>query len=121
MFEPCPCGSGKSYLACCSRLHLGKIAAESPEQLMRARYSAFARGDVVFLLKTWSRSTRPRQLTLDLREKWLGLTIEAVDEKAATVRFAARYEADGRAGVLRETSRFRREDGAWVYVDGDLT
>ena len=45
MFEKCPCGAGASYLTCCAPLHLGQRAAASPEQLMRSRYSAFARRD----------------------------------------------------------------------------
>ena len=32
----------------------------------------------------------------------------------------AQGEGEGGRFRLHETSRFRREDGAWVYVDGDV-
>ena len=54
MFEPCACGSGKTYAACCGRLHAGAPAGDA-EALMRSRYSAFARGDRAYLLKSWAR------------------------------------------------------------------
>jgi SEC-C motif-containing protein len=34
------------------------------------------------------------------------------------VEFEARFEGPGGAGSLRETSRFERRAGRWVYVDG---
>lgn len=42
--EACPCGSGQSYKACCRPFHDGTATPETPELLMRARYSAYARG-----------------------------------------------------------------------------
>jgi SEC-C motif-containing protein len=121
VFEPCPCGRGASFLACCARLHLGQAEAGSAEALMRARYSAFARRDVDFLLRSWAPETRPAVLELSPLQEWTGLTVgkvEILGPDAARVRFAARYREAGRTGVLRETSRFRREGGRWFYVDG---
>ena len=46
----CPCGSGDDYDACCGRLHAG-APAPTAEALMRARYSAFAVGDLGYLLR----------------------------------------------------------------------
>lgn len=129
MFEPCPCGGGRTYLACCARLHDGRAEAASPEALMRARYSAFALRNAAYLLKTWAAETRPTSLgRLDDRD-WLGLTIEHAPppsdhagEAVGVVRFAARWRdpATASKGVLRETSRFRREHGLWLYVDGEV-
>ena len=44
-FKSCPCGSGRSYAACCRPAHDGSVPPPTPEALMRARYSAFALGD----------------------------------------------------------------------------
>ncbi|WP_226893379.1 SEC-C metal-binding domain-containing protein [Nisaea sediminum] len=33
MFEPCPCGSGKTYLGCCGRLHSGAPARDAGEPM----------------------------------------------------------------------------------------
>lgn len=39
--QACPCGAGKTYAECCQPLHSGAAAAAGPEQLLRARYSAY--------------------------------------------------------------------------------
>ena len=39
--ELCPCQSGKIYGECCGPVLEGKVKAETAEQLMRARYSAY--------------------------------------------------------------------------------
>jgi SEC-C motif-containing protein len=88
---------------------------------MRSRYTAFARGDAAYLLRTWDPKTRPRRLDLDDALRWTGLEVLATTGGAlfdteGTVRFAAHYTDRGRAGVLREHSRFVRSDGAWLYV-----
>lgn len=120
--EPCPCGLGASYGDCCGALHAGRSAAPTAELLMRSRYAAFAVGDTEYLLRTWSRPTRPRELQLDPGISWTGLDIHGATGGTAfhtegTVEFTARFTAGGRAGEQHENSRFVREDGAWVYVD----
>ena len=50
--EDCPCGSDLTYATCCGRLHRGQARAETAEQLMRSRYSAFARGEIAYLMAT---------------------------------------------------------------------
>lgn len=93
---------------------------------MRSRYAAFAVGDAEYLLRTWHPRTRPAALELEPRHAWLRLEVFAVeggsaDQDAGTVRYLARSRgADGSAHVLRETSRFARRGGRWVYVDGDV-
>ena len=44
----------------------------------------------------------------------------ATGEDRAEVEFVARYRVGGRAVRLHETSRFVREGGRWLYVDGDI-
>ena len=60
----CPCGSGKSYAACCGPLHAGAAIAPTAEALMRSRYSAYGLGLEPYLLATWHVSTRPAALHL---------------------------------------------------------
>ena len=122
----CPCG-GRRYSLCCGPLHRGERRAETAEQLMRSRYSAFARGEVDYLIATHpepgcSESDRRRSLHQACRQtRWLGLTIIRVSgggpqDLEGTVRFEARY----RGGVLKETSLFARKgeclSGAWLYL-----
>lgn len=122
--DACPCGSGETCEACCGRYHAGAPAPDA-ERLMRARYSAYARGLEAYLLATWHPDTRPADLGLDAppRPQWLGLVVKShavQDADHATVAFVARYKLNGRAFKLAETSRFVRLDGRWVYVDGDV-
>lgn len=120
--EPCACGSGKAYAACCAPLHAGNAAAATAEALMRSRYSAYVLGLEDYLLATWHSSTRPVELDLAAdTTRWLGLEVRThlvQDESHATVEFVARYRIAGRGHRLHETSRFVREDGRWYYVDG---
>ncbi len=89
---------------------------------MRSRYSAFVLDLPEYIQRSWHSSTRPAPTADDnAATRWLGLRIEraeALAEDRATVEFSARYKIAGRAFVLRETSRFVREDGHWFYVDG---
>jgi SEC-C motif domain protein len=119
----CPCGTGRPYGECCAPAHTGSSAPATAEQLMRSRYSAFARRDTGYLLRTWHRSTRPAELTLDGRLRWTRLRILATQRGGrgdvdGTVEFRAHFRDRDEPGSLHERSRFVREGGAWYYVDG---
>ena len=90
---------------------------------MRSRYSAFAVGDAAYLLRSWHPSTRPADLDLDDGVRWLHLAVTAVErggpfDDDGVVAFEAVARADGRRHVQGERSRFAREGGRWLYVDG---
>lgn len=120
--DSCPCGGGK-YATCCEPYHRGAVAATA-EQLMRARYSAYVKGEWEYVHRTWDERTRPS--LEDLRSgdggKWLGLEVRrhVAQQDQASVEFVARYKVDGRAQRLHEISRFVREQGQWFYVDGSF-
>jgi len=118
--SPCPCG-GNDYAACCGRFHHGSPAPDA-ELLMRSRYSAYVLKLETYLLATWHPSTRPATLKLATDPaRWLGLEVKRHNTESpdmATVEFVARYKIGGRAGRLHEISRFVREQGGWLYVDG---
>ena len=126
----CPCGSGRPYPACCGRMHAGIAQAATAEALMRSRYTGFATANTHYLLVTWHPSTRPDGLDLDDRMTWRRLDVLRTDaggpwDDAGTVEFVAHYRVDdgtaiGERGRLHETSRFVREDGRWLYVDGGI-
>jgi SEC-C motif-containing protein len=126
----CPCGSAEPYAACCGPLHRGRatglVTAPTAERLMRSRFSAFAVGDVAYLLLSWHPATRPATLELDPDLEWqrleiLDTTAGREHDVAGTVAFVAHYRdtASGRAGRQRENSRFRREAGQWYYLDAE--
>ena len=124
--SPCPCGGGM-YRTCCGPLHCGDQRAETAEQLMRSRYSAFVKCELEYLLATHPdadvpEAERRQQLRRSFRAtRWMGLRILSctdggVGDLAGTVVFEARH----REGVLRETSFFQRSggssDGDWLYI-----
>ncbi|WP_141119991.1 YchJ family protein [Mycobacterium malmoense] len=123
MNEPCPCGGGDDYRACCGPLHDGELQARTAEELMRSRYSAFARGDADYLFRTWHPRTRPSDVTVDPDITWTGLSVlDAVaggpEDDGGEVEFIARFESAGGPGSLHERSRFERRAGRWFYLDG---
>ena len=123
----CPCDSGIPFALCCAPFLSGEVPAPSAEALMRSRYCAYVRRAAAYLLRTWHPTTRPTSLdfTQDDNLRWLGLKIlqrtagEPGDHEG-TVEFVARFKHGGKAGRMREISRFVREEGNWYYVDGDM-
>jgi SEC-C motif domain protein len=121
--DPCPCGSTRSYPECCGLYHAG-VPAPDAQSLMRSRYCAYVLCNEQYLLETWHPNTRPAAIPLSKDQKWLGLTVIAASptgEHAAEVEFIARSRVSNAAALrLHERSRFVREDGRWLYVDGDF-
>ena len=125
----CPCGSGDVLGACCGPVLRGQRRAPTAEALMRSRYTAFAVRDLEHLLRSWHHSTAParEELAASLAEevRWLRLEIHGTEaggpfEDAGVVDFSAISKGPGGRSVQRERSRFVREDGAWLYLDGEL-
>jgi SEC-C motif domain protein len=91
---------------------------------MRSRYTAYVLNMEDYLLATWHPRARPPSLSLaESRRRWLGLEVlrhEALAADVAIVEFIARHKASGRAHEMREVSRFVREKGRWLYLDGDI-
>lgn len=115
----CPCGRGLPYAECCGPAHRGHAPATA-EALMRSRYSAFARDDEDYVLRSWHPDTRPERVEPDPRMRWAGLDVLATTggglfDAEGVVEFRAHYRDGGRPGEMHERSRFVRHDGAWVY------
>jgi SEC-C motif-containing protein len=119
--DACPCG-GKVFQTCCGPFLAGVAIADTPEKLMRSRYTAYVTCTEDYLKATWHPSTRPQETVTDPALTWLGLEVKGAtqDGDRGTVHFVARCRSGGRGQRLEETSRFVREDGLWFYVDGDF-
>lgn len=115
----CPCRAGQPYEDCCLPFHHG-AAAETPETLMRSRYTAFVKNLPSYLLETWHSSTRPDRLDLDDAPNWVSLEVLASNQQGDKdqVHFRAIYRADKGWGYLEEHSDFVREAGRWYYLRG---
>jgi len=91
---------------------------------MRSRYCAYVLCNEQYLLATWHPRTRPDSIPFSKDQRWLGLNVvDAKDtgEHSAEVEFIARSRVSNAAALrLHERSRFVREHGSWLYVDGDF-
>lgn len=118
----CPCGSGETYDACCGPVVRNERWADTAEELMRSRYTAYVLDDVDHLFRTWHPATRPDDLESLAHVEWTGLEIvEVVDGGPADEEGVVEFRASHRGGVLHERSRFVRRAGRWVYLDGVTT
>ena len=109
----CPCGLPAEYDDCCGRYH-GGAAAPTPEALMRSRYSAFALGDVTYLLATWHPTARPP--AVDAASGWLRLEVLTATGGLLDTDGFVHFRAHHTGGVVEERSRFARDRGRWVYL-----
>lgn len=129
----CPCGS-ELYSECCQPLHLGQKKAETAEQLMRSRYSAFAKHEIDYIVKT---TALGQQQALDVpaiaewskANQWLKLEVvqakEKLDKNHAQVEFKAHYldknhDAKNVANAVQihhEVSHFVKHENTWYFLD----
>lgn len=122
--EQCPCGSKNLFPECCMPIIQGNGRAETAEQLMRSRYTAFSKKENEYLLASWAKETRPKQLDTDeVPIKWIGLEILDTEEgssedNSGTVSFIASFIVSGHLCHLQEKSRFTKKDDVWFYLDG---
>jgi SEC-C motif domain protein len=117
-------------VACCANFHDG-VPAPTALALMRSRYTAFVRGAIDYLIETHDISTRSSVNRDSLAQwsrdtTWKGLEIVATerggeDDDDGIVEFIARGVTAGKPFAQRERSRFRRVDGLWYYVDGNVS
>ncbi|MFJ6679627.1 YchJ family protein [Microbacterium sp. NPDC091382] len=118
---PCPCGR-RGFGSCCGPVLDGR-AADTPEDLMRSRYTAFALGHARHLVDTWFPRTRPDDLAIDPGIEWMGLDVldsdTDPDGRSGRVHFRAtwREKATRELATMEERSRFVRRGGRWYYVE----
>lgn len=149
--ERCPCGGGKdgwTYATCCKRFHDGDAYPADPVTLMRSRFSAYAKGKGLYVVKTTHSdnpimkegsktkegkvvSTLARDVEATCKKvRFYGL--EIVRDKAGKkkeeehyVGFKYKCRVVGQQGFNElpeenhaELSTFRKEEGLWKFVDG---
>jgi SEC-C motif-containing protein len=128
--ETCPCGSGLNYEGCCGPLIKGELAAETAEQLMRARYTAYTKVEMDYLLTTLHphhRGDYDPKTTQAWAEKsqWHGLEIlktekGGTDDTDGQVEFIAHFTQDEVRREHHEMADFRKDKGQWYFVNGKV-
>ncbi len=130
----CPCGSEQRYDRCCHPIIMAKKPANSPVQLMRSRYSAYAQKEAQYIYLTYALASQTEQCIDEITQwakqtKWLKLVIhhasdyqnDLANKQNAQVEFSAFYQHQGQIWQMRERSNFIVEEGAWRYLDGDVS
>ena len=128
MAKKCPCGSDEPFDSCCGPLLSGEEEAATAESLMRARYTAYTRCEIDYLLKTVHPAKKGAYHTAAMRRwatesEWRGLEIIATDgggpeDDTGTVEFIARYAEKGKSREHHEIAEFRKQAGRWTFYDG---
>lgn len=121
----CHCGSKLKFEECCQPLISGKKVAETPEALMRSRYSAFCVKDLDYIRKT----TDPQaKIDWQANREWaeqseftsLEILNTSVEGNKGTVEFKAVYtiKTEPEPVIHHELSKFRKQAGVWYFRDG---
>jgi SEC-C motif-containing protein len=126
----CPCGSGTAFSACCEPIINGARTAETAEQLMRARYTAYVTAAMDFLFSSTHPGHRKDYDHTGTKawaenSEWLGLEIIGTtrggpDDAEGEVEFIARFKEKGASRSHHECAQFKREKGVWHFTDGRL-
>jgi len=137
----CPCGTGEPYAECCRPYHRGELVAETPERLLRTRYSAFAFRLIPYIIETTDKSNADymrdkvawakklnKKLMFDGFE-FVSLEIGALEAGAnddeaflaPNVFTLLPAQTSQPPLVMRERTKCVRKDGAWLFASGEVT
>lgn len=122
----CPCGTGISYEKCCGRYIEGKQLPQTPETLMRSRYTAYTLANVGYIKNTMMDKAligfnESEAATWAKQVKWMGLKVIRTyleHETKGYVEFIASYIDGSKQAKIHEISEFRCYEEKWFYVDG---
>lgn len=126
----CPCGSQKPYNECCEPFVTWKINPSTSEQLMRARYSAYVKEKIDFILDTTLEEKRKEcdeQAIRNWSSKSIWHKLEIISSKSGgpqdnegMVEFIAHFTEGGIRKNLHEKAVFKKVEGKWFYIDGEI-
>ncbi|MCX7116006.1 MAG: YchJ family protein [Gammaproteobacteria bacterium] len=119
--KPCPCNSTQTYANCCEPYLNGKAIPQTPETLMRSRYTAYSMANITYIKHTMQ--GKPLVGFNDIEAErwaksvyWLGLRV--VNAHQDQVEFIARYLDKDMIKTIHEVSQFQHINHHWFYVDG---
>ena len=125
----CFCGSGKPLASCCEPIIQGTALARTPEELMRARFTAHCQRNFTFLVDSTHPDHREGVTEQEISQwashvEWTALEVHSATPGATddegNVAFTAHYTIKDMEQSLREDSTFAKIDGKWLYVDGHV-
>lgn len=122
----CSCGSQKDYATCCELYLTHQQKPDTPQELMRSRYTAYCLANIDYIQNTmrgkalvgFNAINAKRWAT---RMNWIKLTIleTSMDNPhKGYVEFIATFVDGHVLNSMHEKSEFIQEEGKWYYVDG---
>ena len=78
-------------------------------------------------MATWDPETAPIDLTFKGNTvHWKGLTILSQhageeSDSEGLVEFQAQFQSGNQTSSMRENSRFKKDNGRWLYIDGEVS
>lgn len=122
----CPCCSQTAYESCCQPLLDYQQIAQTPEQLMRSRYTAYSHARTDYIKKTMmgkpllhfneDEAKKWAQKVTWLHLKVIDSTIEHSEQ--GFVEFIATFIENNQLKSIHERSEFHLQNNHWFYVDG---
>ncbi|MES2204479.1 MAG: YchJ family protein [Pseudomonadota bacterium] len=125
LLSSCPCGSQKNYADCCEPLLTGKKTANTPEALMRSRYTAFTVKNVDYLFSSMTPELQQETDREDMQDfadevdSWVRLEVlntSTLDADHGNVEFAAYFMYDEQEQRIHENSKFVKQGEQWFYA-----
>lgn len=127
--DKCTCGSKKNAAECCSLIIQGKKTAETPEQLMRSRYTAYTQANIDYIQKTMVGTAAKNFDAITAKAWansviWLGLLVkrayvDPANSNKGFVEFEATFKDNsGKTQKLCELSEFEKIGYQWFYTNG---
>lgn len=121
----CPCGSNNNYSECCGIYIHAHKKPETPEQLMRSRYTAYTQANIDYIQQTM-KAPKSNHFDAESAKKWaatvqwLGLEVIhcSMNQTKGYVEFIAHFSEQGNKDCIHEISEFHQLNGQWYYVDG---
>lgn len=123
----CPCGSQKNYDDCCGEYLDKEQLPQTPEQLMRSRYTAYSQGKIDYI-----KNSMKGKALIGFNEQEAGkwaksvtwLNLEVIQSRMASVNvgyveFIARFSDQNQEKFIHELSEFHKIDDQWFYVSGE--
>jgi SEC-C motif-containing protein len=128
----CPCHSQKTYDECCKKYHEGSLPVNAVD-LMRSRYAAYALNLATYIIQTTDCENPEFEPDFKKWQKQIeafSKSTEFCDLKIldfkqegdqATVSFYANLKQMGQDMSFTEKSTFRKINGKWLYLKGEVS
>lgn len=122
----CPCGSKETYEHCCALFLEKNKIANTPEQLMRSRYTAYSLAKIDYIKQTMKDKMLIGFNEIEAKKWALGVTwisLEVIQSYLESpnkgfVEFCATFIERDQLKTIHELSEFHKESSHWFYVDG---